>query len=122
MQGRAIRGKPRARGAAQPRACQPRVMRCTRAAASARRSSPAVAKMLCSSGSDSDEMGSPCTPGGRLPVMKRAAGTDGIVMSARRLGSVTPLLPPPLFALGFTLGSSEGNDVTADSRDSTSPS
>eukprot|EP00964_Phaeocystis_antarctica_P164966 scaffold144083_cov148-Phaeocystis_antarctica.AAC.1 len=73
-------------------------MRCTRAAASPRRSSPAAAKMPCSSGSDIDEMGSPCTPGGRLPVMKRGAGTDGIVMSARRLGSMTPLLRPPTFA------------------------
>eukprot|EP00964_Phaeocystis_antarctica_P161359 scaffold133322_cov114-Phaeocystis_antarctica.AAC.2 len=94
----------------KPRACQPRVMRCTFAAAAARRSSPAAAKMLCSSGSDSDEMGSPCTPGGSLPVMKCAAGTDGIVTSARRLGSVTPLLPP--FALAFALGRFDGNDDT----------
>jgi hypothetical protein len=107
-----------ARGAVQARACQPRVVSCTRAAASARRSSPAAAKIPCSSGSDSDEMGSPCTPAGRFPAMKRGAGTDGIVMSARRLDSMTPLLPPAAFALGFAFGRSDGNDVTTDSRDS----
>ena len=68
-------------------------MRCTLAAASARRSSPAVAKMLSSSGSDSDELGSPRTPAGRVPLMKRGFGMDTIVMSAPRLGSLTPLLP-----------------------------
>ena len=96
MQVRDAREAPRwyARaGAVRPRACQPRVTRCTLAAASARRSSPAVAKMLSSSGSDTDEMGSPCTPEGRLPLMKRGAGMDTIVMSALRLGSTTPLLP-----------------------------
>ena len=50
------------------------------------------------SGSDSDETGSPRTPAGRLPLMNCVAGTDGIVMSARRLGATTP------FALGFALG------------------
>ena len=100
----------------QPHACQPRVMRCTRAAASARRSSPAAANMLSSSGSDSDETGSLCPLGGRSPVMMRAAGTDGIVMSARRFGSMTPFLPPPRFALGLF------DDVITGSDDSSSSS
>ena len=46
--------------------------------------------------------------------MKRGAGTGSIVMSARRLGSMTPLLPP--FALDLALGRFGGNDVTTDSR------
>ena len=70
--------------------------------------------MLASSGSDSDETGSPCPPRGSLPAMKRGAGTARIVMSARRLGSMTPLLLP--FALDFALGRFDGNDI--DSRES----
>ena len=87
-----------------PRTCQPRVMRCTRAAASARGSSPAAAKTSCSFGSDSEETGSRTrSAGGSSSLARnRAAGWPGIAMSARRLGAITPLgrltrvLLPPL--------------------------